>query len=251
MKLTSRFWPLLVFTFVGYQEITIQPGFGLFSVGFKNVGNQEFDIQNMECWQGGAKIELSSAKCVIQKMMLDGDGGYDDSKIYSWKKRSGKTGWFDAANNYLVDGYKVTLGDGEGVSINNKTEEPMQIRISGEVKLIPNSMLIHDGFSLMGNMTPVDLDIQKIKVYNAEGELIESSSAKAVIQLMMTDGDGGYDDSKIYSWKKRSGKTGWFDAANNYLTGDYAVTIPAGMGFSFNNKYGETEILKFEVDYSK
>lgn len=237
---------------VGYQEITVPTGYSLYTVTFKDVGSEVFDIQNMEVWQNGEKLNTGAQpKVTIQKMLIDGknSGSYDSNQAYLWKKLS-KWGWFKV-NTYCTGATAVNLGKGEAFCVYNSTGASVQLRSSGEVELQPNTIEIPTGYSLMGNMTPVDLDIQNIEVWQ-DGELLNpGAQPKFTIQKMLIDGNntGSYDAEKSYIWKKLS-KLGWYKV-NTYCTGATAVSIAAGEGFSCYNNTGSSVTLKFKSPISE
>ena len=241
---------------MGYQEIEIPTGFSLLCVTFKNVSGGSFDIQDMQIYKDGVKYEQSIARLQIQKMLLDGDneGYYDDEQVYNWKKRSGRTGWWKGNTTYCEGDYKVTLDAGEGLSVNNTSGGTLTLRVSGEVELTPWSMEIPTGFSLIGNMTPVTLDLQDAKVYMADKTtLYEQSIARVQVQKMLIDGDneGYYDDEQVYNWKKRSGRTGWWKGNTTYCEGDNAVSLAPGEAVSINNTSGNPLYIKFKDPVTK
>ena len=216
---------------------------------FKDVGSQTIDLQNVQVYKNGVLYENSLARLAFQKMLIDGDneGSYDNTKIYSWKKKSGVTGWYKG-NDYCKDEFAVQLMSGEGLSVNNTSGGELTLRVSGEVELNPWSMEIPTGFSLIGNMTPVTLDLQDVKVYKADKEtLYENSLARLAFQKMLIDGDneGSYDNTKIYSWKKKSGVTGWYKG-NDYCKDEFAVSLAPGEAVSVNNTSGTPLFIKYK-----
>jgi hypothetical protein len=95
---------------------------------------------------------------------------------------------------------------------------------SGAVKLTNYSRDLNVGYNLVGNCTPVDLDVQKIKLV---GDAITGSGANNICLL---DADGIFQGS--YGWWTPDDGTGeeegcWFDGDSWAVIED---TVAAGQG---------------------
>ena len=164
-----------------------------------------------------------------QKITEDGQGDYS-ATVY--KYRADKGGWTNGKT--LQTG--VTLKNGEAVCVNNTSGAAVEFRSSGEVDLSPVSAEIGEGFSLYGNMTPVTIDINDMKVYVGDTELQDNNVV--VLQKMNEDGLGDYS-ATVY--KYRADKGGW----TNGKTLQTGVTLAPGEAFCINNTSGKTITLKF------
>ena len=155
--------------------------------------------------------------------LLDENGLYTGS--YEWWMPEDGTGedagcWFDGDNWEKID---VSLSDGQGFYIYT-VDSGLTIQSAGAVKLTSYAKPLGVGYNIVGNCSPVDLDIQKIKI---EGSSITGSGANFICRL---DADGVYAGS--YEWWLPEDGTGedagcWFDG-DNWET--IEATIKAGEG---------------------
>ena len=213
---------------VGYQQITIPTGYSLFTVTFKDVAGGAYDIQDIVPYQNGTVV-TANAKVNIQKM--DTAGAY----LTSYGYRNGKGGWCQGLT-YLGTG-AVTFSDGEAMCINNSTGAEVQLQVSGAVDISPWSYEVGTGYSLIGNMTPAEIDIQDIVPYDLEGNVI-TANAKVNIQKMDTAG------AYLTSYGYRNGKGGWCQGLTYLGTG--AVTFAPGESACVYNNTGASIKLKFK-----
>jgi hypothetical protein len=213
---------------VGYQQVTVPTGYSLFTVTFKNVDNGEYDLQNIVPYQNGAIYAVNN-KVVVQKM--DTAGAY----LQTYNYRQGKGGWCKSLT--FVGNGVVTFKDGEAMCVNNTTGAPIQLQVSGQVSLEPWSYEIPTGYSLIGNMTPAEIDMQDIIPYDLNGQVIAVNN-KVVIQKM--DSTGAY----LQTYNYRQGKGGWCKSLTYAGTG--VLVFAPGEAACINNQTGAPIKLKFK-----
>ena len=218
-----------------------------------NEDGTEWDVQ-----------DTTSTACVITKMTTDGKGAYDSTKMYNYCHyyRAKPTvldrglGWYVGAGNTERVTDDITIKNGEGISINNKAGKNIKLQFSGAVTLTGRSFKIGTGYSLVGNLTPVDVKLNDVTILNADGtpwDVKDTTSTACVITKMTTDGKGAYDSTKMYNYCHyyRAKPTvldrglGWYVGSGNTERTTDAITIGAGEAVSINNKAGADIIVVF------
>ena len=200
---------------VGYQQITVPNGYSLFTVTFKNVGGGDYDAQDIK------PDTDTNGKIYIQK--LEASGEYANN-TYNW--RANKSGWCKSLA--LQDRGVITFTDGEGMVVNNTTGSEVVFQVSGEVVLQPWTGLCPVGYTLIGNMTPVEIDAQDIIPYLADASGVSETNGKIYIQKLETSGE--YADN-TYNW--RYNKNGWCKSLS--LQGRGVITFKPGEAAVLNN----------------
>ena len=218
--------------------MTLKPGFTLYTVTFKEVGSADpVNVNMIKVFQNGSPWSTGN-KVWMYKM--DTEGVYGTSYNY----RSGKGGWCQGTK--LVE--DLTIRNGEAVCINNATGSGnIQLQVSGEVVLTPVSYTIQNGYSLIGNITPVKINANEMKAFcRATGttdEWVEVSTGNKV-WLYKMDTEGVYGTSYNY----RSGKGGWCQGTK--LTED--LMLEPGESVCINNALTGYEVqLRYASPISK
>lgn len=136
--------------------------------------------------------------------------GQDAGVSYSWLSpdMSGEEDfcWFDIDNWERVEDFTVT--DGMGFFIFTDAGN-VKIQAAGSVKLGKYSKVLAAGYNLTGNFTPVEIDVQNLKIVGSEGNMTEF--------IYFIDAEG-QDAGISYSWLSpdMSGEEEfcWFDIDN-------------------------------------
>ena len=211
---------------VGFQDYPLVQGYNLYSPVFEAVGEtmslQDLKIKGEAVTGGGAN----------NICLLDADGVFQGS--YGWWLPDDGTGeeggcWFDGDNWVLIE---ETVAAGQGFYI-FANDADLSIQSSGSVRLTNYSKELDQGYNLVGNSSPADLDIQSIKIV---GDAVTGGGANNICLL---DADGVFQGS--YGWWLPDDGTGeeggcWFDGDNWVLIED---TIAAGQGlYIFANDAG-------------
>ena len=202
---------------VGYQNYPLVQGYNLYSPVFETL-NETMSLQELKLQ--GETVTGSGANFIC---LLDSDGVYQG--FYGWWMPEDGTGeeegcWFDGDNWALIE---ETIAPGQGFYIFAE-DAGLSILSSGSVKLTAYSKNLDQGYNLVGNCSPADLDIQKVKIV---GETVTGSGANFICLL---DSDGVYQG--FYGWWMPEDGTGeeegcWFDGDNWAIIED---TIAAGQG---------------------
>lgn len=208
---------------VGYQEITIPAGYSLFTVTFKDPTSATFDMRNIVP-QVADKNKVYAQKCAA-------DGSY--TTLYNY--RPDKLAWYQGIKALSE---AVPLFNGEALCFNNKYENDVKLLVSGEVVVEPWSGAIPSGYTLVGNMTPVEIDLQDIIPYDiAETPSIVADKNKVYLQKC------GPDGSYLTLYNYRPDKGQWYQGIKTVERG--TVVFASGEAACLNNKYDTPIQLKF------
>lgn len=169
---------------MGYQELTLGPGYHFMTVTFQDVGTKGYAVSGIDVYQNG---EMLSGGITFQG--CDENGDY--LKLYTYK---GNGAWKNGPKT-CTD----VLKPGEAVMFNNGTGEDVQLRVSGEVVLQPWTGELIPGYNMVGNMTPNTISIQDFKAYDLAGNLLNGA-----VTIQRCNSDGDY--LTLYTFK---GESGW------------------------------------------
>ncbi|MBQ4440009.1 MAG: hypothetical protein II909_02570 [Kiritimatiellae bacterium] len=219
---------------VGYQQITIPTGYSLFTVTFKDVGGDEYDIQDIKVLTTAGADYASNNKVKMQKLSVAGE------YLTLYNYRLSKGGWCQGST--YVGTAAVTFADGEGVALYNGDASELKLQVSGAVNLTPVSTAIPTAsYKIIGNPTPVSVDLQDVIPYL--GENICSANNKVKVQKIGTDGEYG----TLYNWRQSKG--GWCQGST--FVGENVVTLAPGEGLAVYNGESEAVTLKFPSPISE
>ena len=208
---------------VGYQTLTIPAGYSIFTVTFKDVNSETYDLQNIVP-QVADKNKVYAQKCAA-------DGSY--TTVYNY--RPDKSEWYQGIKAISTP---VTLSNGEALCFNNKYDADITVQVSGEVVIEPWSGAVPSGYMLVGNMTPVEIDLQDIVPYDtAATPAIIADKNKVYIQKCGTDG------SYLTVYNYRPDKAAWYQGIK--AVGRDEVKFAPGEAACLNNKYETAIQLKF------
>ncbi len=220
---------------VGYQQVTIKAkAYQLFTATFLDVEGDAYDIQGVKVVNADGTSYTANNKVKIQKVSSDGNYGT------TYNYRFGKGGWCQNAT-FLGDGV-VMLANGEGVALYNGDDNDLALMVSGKVNLTPVSMTIPSKtYQIIGNLTPVTVDIQNVKPFIGDVEC--SANNKVKIQKVLANGNYG----TTYNYRKSKG--GW--CQNATFLGAETVYLEAGEGVAVYNGEDEAITLHFPSPISE
>lgn len=203
---------------VGYQQIAVLEGFSAFTPTFKNVTEAEYSMDDI------LVVDGDSYAGQVYLQVMDDQGDYGESFTY-W----GSTlGWFsDTAAE------KPTLKPGQSLCVNNVTGSTIYFQVSGEVALENKNMIPVDLY-LWGNATPVDVDLNDVKVVDVDGEINDAVAGNVFFQLIDESGSGDYGDTFTY-W---GSDIGWYSDVIE------VPTLAPGQCGCVNNTTGDTVYFK-------
>ncbi len=205
---------------MGYQKVTLQPGFNFVAPQFTAVGGGALDIQSIKL--DVADDDASGADNI---QILDGDG--NPVATYNWFPKS----WFGGTQSGWIDGDTGDLADVDidnGLSVLVDSVDNATVTVSGEVSTNDAEVVTIAGFNFIGNSTPVSIDIQDFQID------VSDDDASGADNIQILDGDG--NPVATYNWFPKSWfggtKSGWIDGD----TGDLAaVSLAPGQGVLFDS----------------
>ena len=203
---------------VGYQKVTLQPGFNFVAPQFTAVGGGAIDLQSIRLDVADEDVSGGDSIGIL-------DAGGSPIATYSWfpaewTASGEKSGWIDGETGDLAE---VTLGNGLSILLDAATGTE-SVTISGEVSPVDSVVVSQQGFNFVGNSTPVSIDLQDIQIDVADEDVTGGDSIGIL--------DEGGSPIATYSWfpaewTASGEKSGWIDSE----TGDLAeVTLAPGQG---------------------
>ena len=203
-------------------------GFSVNAPTFVDVGGKgTIDLQKLKVRDGlGSECE---------QIQVLGTDGIVTGEIYSWLTEDdiGEEGWYDGSWNPITG---VTVQKGAGYIF--ACVSGAKLESSGEVIAGETRIPLAAGFTVAGNNTNVDFDLQEFKIENGLGSECEQ------IQVLGTD---GIVTGEIYSWLTEDdiGVAGWYDGSWNPIS---EVTIKAGQAHIFACVAGATLVIPSQLD---
>lgn len=192
----------------------------------------------------------SRNKVMFQKLDVSSGNVLDD--LYKFNSQSGK-GW--CLNSVSLTQGQCTFKSGEGVYINNTQGEAVKLLVSGEVDLDPISMPLPAGYTILGNMTPVPVDVRNIKVLNSAMEEMDDTNttsptrrSRNKVMFQKLDAATGNVLDDLYKYNTQSGK-GW--CLNSVSLTENQCVLQPGESVYLNNTQGDVIYLKFPSPMSK
>ena len=217
---------------VGYNTVTLQPGYNMLSVSFKNVENNAEGIAVDDIFPGGgvaSSLQAGTGAGSADKIMIytnDGIGGGDYSTYFLYKaaKSSAKDYWW--VNSSLnLSGLKFKNGDSFWFYRRGSTS--VTATVSGEVELTAaTNVTLQTGYNMIGNYFPTGLvlndDIYTASFWQTSGAAAGTGAGAADKILVYTnDGVGGGDYATYFLYKaaKTSAKDyTWVNSSLNQVT---------------------------------
>ena len=221
---------------VGYQQVSLpgQGEYALLTPTFTDVGGADsIDLTAIAVVKPGATSFTSKTKISVQKMDLT-TGGMTD--IYRYTTVGGGK-WIGPSADVTVG--QVTLKEGEGLCVfnNDSAGSALSFQFSGTVELKPVSMNIPVGnYSIVGNCTPVTVDLTKVTPKGANGTALGTSKTKISIQKIIAS-TGGMGDLYRYT---TAGGGKWIGPGNVDVTAGQVEFAP-GEAMSIYN--GDTKVI--------
>ena len=198
---------------VGYQTKTLDAGFSLSTPTFLDVGQTSMDLQNF-------KLGPNAAGDGTEVIQFLNEGG-QNTEIWVWLNANMgmEEGWYD-----INTWEPITQSIVPAVGYLMNVSAPVDMLVAGQVKTDKTTVTIPAGFSVFGNNTPVDVDIQSIKL----GEAALGDGTE-VIQFL----DDGGQNTEIWIWLNANMgmEEGWYDI-NTWQPIEY--TVKAGEAFLMN-----------------
>lgn len=133
---------------------------------------------------------------------------------YAWYDiaEDGLYGWYNTDTGDLAQKGELVLAAGEALWV-NATSEDYKLQTAGQVVTSDIAVVLRENFKLVGNNTPVPVDLTDIRVIGYEGD----NGDEVYAQMLDSLGIGGVN----YAWYdiEEDGLYGWY----NTDTGDSAA----------------------------
>ena len=198
---------------VGYQTKTIPAGFSLSTPTFQDIGAEGLDLQNFKL----ADTAAGDSTEMIQ--FLDADGQCTEMWVWLNANAGMEPGWYDF-NTWAP--IVKTVVPAVGYLMNSVS--PVDMVVSGQVKSGETTIALPAGFSVRGNNTPADIDLQSIK-------LADTAAGDSTDMIQFLDADGQCTEMWVWLNANAGMEPGWYDF-NTWAPIDY--TVKAGEAFLFN-----------------
>ena len=183
---------------MGYQKVTLQPGFNFVAPQFTAVGGGAIDLQSIKL---DVADEDASGADNIQVL----DEGGATLGMYFWNPAD----WFGGEKSGWVDdmGQLADVELQNGLSVLLDSSDQGTVTISGEVATQNAIVESVAGFNFVGNSSPVAINIQDIQL----GVNDDDATGNDNIQIL----DDGGATIAMYFWNPADWfggeKSGWVD----------------------------------------
>ena len=198
---------------VGYQTKTLDAGFSLSTPTFLDVGQTTMDLQNFKLGPNAA----GDGTEMIQ--FLNDEGQCPEMWIWLNANMGMDEGWYDF-NTW--EPITKTIVPAVGYLMN--VSASVDMLVAGQVKTDKTTVTIPTGFSVFGNNTPVDVDIQSIK-------LGEAALGDGTEMIQFLNNEGQCTEMWIWLNANMGMEEGWYDF-NTWQPIEY--TVKAGEAFLMN-----------------
>ena len=246
---------------VGYNTVTIQPGFNMLSVNFKDVSNTEgIGIQDLFLGGGNTACPFKGAtgSADADQIQIYVNDGVNPDYVnyylyYNSKKSTDSKNYFWCDKNNAVENNK-RFKNGDTLWFNRKGDTAVTFNISGEVELKSvKAITINKGFNMIGNCFPTGWAVNDAPYdatyWGSTGAKGATGSSDAdQIQIYINDGENpDYVNYYLYYNSKKSTDPKnwkWCDKNNAAVEG---VILEPGQGAWYNSK-GDTS---FTIEIKK
>ena len=208
---------------VGYNTVTIKPGWNMLAVNFKNVANDD-GISIQDLFPGGGKEDTkftpgTSGSADYIQVWDSNQGGYDTYTLYKKAKGTSDANYFWVDESLAVTTKKFKNGD--AFWFYKRGEADVTANISGEVFLDSvKEIAIKPGWNMIGSYFPAGLKLNDeyyTPTYWENTDAVPGTAGTADYIQVWNTKDQGYDTYTLY--KKAKGTS---DA--NYTWVDESLT---------------------------
>ena len=209
---------------MGYSNGDLREGFKAAGAQFVPVSGTTIDLTDITVT--GYDTEEGTAE-QVSVQTLDKNGSMVDK--YLWIDVTDGDdvyyGWIDASSGDIVQPSEVKLNVGDGLWVDAPSAD-FKLQSAGQVMTAAATVTLREGFKMVGNPTPVAVDLTKFIVtgYDAEEGTEEEVSVQTLdtngsmvdkyLWIDVTDGDDVY--------------YGWIDASSGDLVEEGNVDVGAG-----------------------
>ena len=156
---------------VGYNNVTLNPGFNMFAVNFKQMGEKQ-SIKLDDLFPGGGKEDTiftyagTSADADYVKIWSNATGEYDTYYLFKKSKGSSDDNFFWLNESDDSRASNVTFKNGDAFWFYKRGDVAISTPVSGEVELSEvKSVEIKPGFNMIASFFPSGWTINDNKYY--------------------------------------------------------------------------------------
>lgn len=228
---------------VGYQQVALPANgqYALLTPTFKDVGGAAtIDLTDIQVVKPGESSFTSKKKVLVQKMDLT-SGAL--TTIYQYTTAGNK--WTSQTGDVVAG--DVTFAAGEAMCVYNSDTagSALAFQFSGEVELTPLSLNVPaSSYTLVGNCTPVTVDLTAIAPTGANGGDLGTSKKKILVQKIIPS-TGGM--GTIYQYTTAGNK--WTSQTGDVVAGE--VTFAPGEAMCVYNGDTKTIAISFPSPISE
>ena len=209
---------------MGYNTVTLKPGFNLLAINFKNLGTEDQTISLNELFTGGSTAAFTAGSSIPKAdtiQVWDGSG-YSYYFMYKQAKGSGDKDykWVDGSVNVTDKTFK----NGDSFWFLSRAESDVVVTVSGLVEVAAKKTIdILPGYNMIGSFFPAGLalndDTYYTPTYWQNSGAVAGSSIPKADTIQVWDGSG-YTYYFLYKQAKGSGDKDykWVDGSVNVYT---------------------------------
>ena len=202
---------------MGYATRDVNAGFSVKAPTFIDIGAtaNDIDLQNISL--------IDSEGWGADQIQVLGTDGVVTDDVYYWynANEAGEVaGWYDI-NWAPISGVKIAQAAGMILSCSGA----VKLQTSGQVLAGKQEIPLYVGFTVAGNNTNIDLDLQDLKLVGSEGWGADQ------IQVL---GEDGVVTDEVYYWYnagEAGNDAGWYDIDWAPIDG---VSVEAGKALIFS-----------------
>jgi len=210
---------------VGFLEKVGTQGYSLYTPTFSDVGTDGIDIQNI-------KLKNASGDETEKITTFTAAGALNASYLYLNETVGMEPGWY----NSNWEPIEEIVEAGKGFLVWN-TAGTAAFEVSGEVAKGPLEIPVSLGYSIMGNSTPVEIDIQDIVLVGANGDETE--------KITTFTAAGALNSSYLYLNETVGMEPGWYNSNWEPIE----ETVQPGAAFLIWNTSASNLKLKLPAAY--
>ena len=229
-------------TFVGYQSLTVKPGFNLISLNFEPMNEKgEVDIQDLI--QDKTPLIANTAAGSSDQIQI-----WDGTKFTTYFYRIKKTNnpnkftyencWVDSNNKGEPAVCKITKGVGVWFARPETAPTTAAITLAGAVSAEKYQHQINPGFNMIGSAFPIDIkpNDSSCPINWKESGAIANTAAGSSDQIQIWNGTAFttyfYRVKKTNNPNKFTYENSWVDSNNKGEPADFEISAGAGFWYA-------------------
>ena len=180
--------------------------------------------------EAGLTAGSSSSADIIYKVGVDGNGSlawqiyyYQEAPIFA-----GGNGWRQLGKSGSADMKDVGVFPDEGLIIKRRSGSDVSVTLTGSVKTSNSRTSIQTGFNLVSLSYPVDVSLDNLGLYNADGSLLTAGSTSTADRIYYVNDAGQFDIFYYQQAPIFAGGNGWRKLGASASTDQKDSIIPAG-----------------------